>query len=247
MRKFNTFLKVILKTYGTVIVCGLFVLCNQSIAQVTDDPNLDQVPFYLRNQQPPSNDLPLSTVITIGNYDNFNMGIDLAENNMAENPALPVWFYTAYNTNTAHHTEDGYNWATVAPNFGTSLAGDPVVAYDSLGNVFYENLYPASGIAGAKVIRSSDNGVTYGTAVTAVNGNDKCWLTCDQTNGPYANYVYACMTNGSVGSFARSTDHGASFQNTFSPNTQNLPGMSVCVGPSGDIQGGCVYVGYKFR
>ncbi len=242
MRKFTIPIEVILKTFGIFIVSGLLLLSTPVCAQYVDDPNLDQIPEYLRNNLPSSNDLPLSSVITIDNYDNFNLGVDFAENNMAENPAVPVWYFTAYNTNAAHHTENGSDWANVAPNFGTGLAGDPVVSYDSLGNVFYENLYPASTIAGAKVIMSSDNGVTWGTAVTAVSGIDKCWLACDQTNGPYANYVYACMTNNSGGSFGRSTDHGATFQNTFSPSTQNLPGMSVCVGPNNNIQGGSVYV-----
>jgi hypothetical protein len=221
---------------------GLLLLCNPLNAQYVDNPNLDQIPSYLRNIQPTGNDNPLSSVITIDNYDNFNLGTDFAESNMAENPAVPVWYFTAYNTNAGHHTENGLDWTNVTPNFGIGLSGDPVVSYDSLGNVFYINLYPASGIAGAKVIKSSDNGATWGTAVTAVNGNDKCWIACDQTNGPYANYVYACMTNGGVGNFGRSTDHGVTFQNTFNPSTQNLPGMSVCVGPNNNIQGGSVYV-----
>lgn len=242
MIKFTIHFESIMKPAGIFIVSGLLLLSSPVGAQFLDDPNLDQIPEYLRNNSPSSNDLPLSSVITIDNYDNFNLGTDFAENNMAENPAVPVWYFTAYNTNAAHHTENGSDWTNVAPNFGTSLAGDPVVSYDSLGNIFYENLYSASTISGAKVIRSSDNGLTWGTAVTAVSGNDKCWLACDQTNGPYANYVYACMTNNGGGSFGRSTDHGATFQNTFSPNTQNLPGMSVCVGPNSNIQGGAVYV-----
>lgn len=242
MKKFTISINVIIKPACIFILAGLLILTKPLGAQSIDNPNLDQVPPYLRNINPSSNDLPLSSVITINNYDNFNLGVDFAENNMAENPAVPLWYFTAYNTNAAHHTENGSDWTNVAPNFSTSLAGDPVVFYDSLGNVFYENLFPASNIAGAKVIKSSDNGVTWGTAVTAVSGIDKCWLACDQTNGPYANYVYACITSNSGGNFARSTDHGATFQTTFSPTTQNVPGMSVCVGPDNNIQGGCVYV-----
>jgi photosystem II stability/assembly factor-like uncharacterized protein len=54
------------------------------------------------------------------------------------------------------------------------------------------------------------------------------------------------MTAGSgVGNFARSTDMGATWQNTFSPTTQSLPGMMVAVGPNiigTDVPGGAVYV-----
>ena len=231
-----------MKPAGIFIVSGLMLLSNAAGGQYQDNPHYDQVPEYLRNNLPSSKPLTLSSVITIDNYDNFDLGTDYAENNMAENPAIPIWYFTAYNMNVAHHTENGSDWTSVVPNFGANMAGDVVVSYDSLGNVFYLNMYKISGIAGAKVIRSSDNGFTWGTAVTALSGNDKCWLTCDQTNGPYANYVYACMTNVNVGYFARSTDHGATFQNTFNPSTQNLPGMSVCVGPNNNIQGGCVYV-----
>jgi hypothetical protein len=49
------------------------------------------------------------------------------------------------------------------------------------------------------------------------------------------------MTNNGQGSFARSTDHGATFTTTFTPGTQSVPGMSVCVGPFNNVQGGAVY------
>src|ERR1035438_8991681 len=159
MKKFTSAIMAIFKNAGMFIAGGLLMVYNPMYSQVADNPNLDQIPEYLRNN-PPSYDLPLAIVLTINNWDNFNLGTDFAENNMAENPALPVWYFTSYNTNAAHHTENGWDWTNTAPNFGVGLAGDPVVAYDSLGNLFYENLFPASNIAGAKVITSSDNGVT---------------------------------------------------------------------------------------
>ncbi len=212
------------------------------LAQYKDNPNLDQVPRYLRERAPKSPDLPLSTIITVNNYDNFNLGVDFGESNMAENPNNPPWFFTAYNTNTAHHTENGIDWATVTPAFGATMEGDPVVTYDSLGNLFYMNMYGAT-IAGCKVMASTNNGVSWGPSITAIAGNDKNWIACDQTNGPYANYVYTTMTNGGPpGNFARSTDHGLTFTSTFAPTTQQIPGMMVCVGPEGNVQGGAVHV-----
>jgi hypothetical protein len=211
-------------------------------AQYSDDPNRDQVPWYLREAAANTPRMPLSTVVTINNFDNFNLGVDFGESNMAENPLIPAWFFTAYNTNTVHHTENGINWADGAPSFGATMQGDPVVAYDSLGNLFYENMYGSPSIAGCKVIKSTDNGATWGASVTAIAGNDKNWMACDQTNGPNANNVYTCMTGGGGGNFARSTDHGATFTTTFTPTTQSLPGMMVCVGPNSNVQGKAVYV-----
>lgn len=218
-----------------------FYFFNPLLAQEEDNPNLDRVPFYLRNKPvQQQGKLPLSTVVTVNNWDNFNLAVDFAENNMAEHPGNPTWYFTAYNTNAAHNTQDGLTWANSVPSFGATVQGDPVVAYDSLGNLYYQNMY--GNITGTKVIKSTDNGVTWGAPVTATNGNDKNWIACDQTNGPYANYVYATMTNNGSGYFSRSIDHGATWQNTFNPTTQSLPGMMVCVGANGTVQGGAVYV-----
>ncbi|MCU0414734.1 MAG: T9SS type A sorting domain-containing protein, partial [Ignavibacteriaceae bacterium] len=130
--------------------------------------------------------------------------------------------------------------------FGFPMSGDPVTAYDSLGNLYYENMYNSGGnIVGCKVIKSTDNGATWTAAVTAISGNDKNWIAADQTAGPYANYVYSTMTNGSSGNFSRSTDFGTTWQNTFVATPHNLPGMMVAVGPntlSGNVSGGAVYV-----
>ncbi|MEI6898376.1 MAG: T9SS type A sorting domain-containing protein [Bacteroidota bacterium] len=233
------------KVFFGLFLSFLAILSNPSAAQqITwgDNPNLDQIPRYLRLNPPKSPSVPLSSVITVNNWDNFNLGTDFGESNIAAHMQSPFKFFTAYNTNAAHHTENGVDWANVTPNFGATMQGDPVVTYDSLGNLFYENMYGSSSILGVKVMKSTDNGVTWGTAVTAVAGVDKNWLACDQTNGPYANYVYACMTANSGGNFARSTDHGVTWTNTFTPNTQSVPGMMVAVGPNGNVQGGAVYV-----
>ena len=228
-------------------LAGLFLLLmatNQVFTQnFGDNPNLDQVPQYLRERISNNPDAPNATsaVVTIGNWDNFSLGVDFAENNMATNPKQPTWFFTAYNTNGPHDTENGYDWFIHAANFGASMAGDPVVAYDSLGNLFYENMY--GNISGCKVMASVNNGVTWAPSVTAIAGNDKNWLACDQTSGPYANYVYTTMTNGGPpGNFARSLDHGLTFSSTWAPTTQQIPGMMVCVGPAGAVQGGAVHV-----
>ena len=151
----------------------LAILSNPSAAQqVTwgDNPNLDQIPRYLRLNPPKSPSVPLSTVITVNNWDNFNLGTDFGESNVAAHMQNPSKYFTAYNTNAAHHTENGVDWANVAPNFGATMQGDPVVVYDSLGNLFYENMYGSGSILGVKVMKSTDNGVTWGVSATAVAG-----------------------------------------------------------------------------
>lgn len=208
-----------------------------------DNPNIDALPdkFYQVVPQP----MGLEAVVTIGGYDNFNMGTASAEPHFSLNPLNPLWSFAAYNINTAYRTTNGHDWIVSTPSFGVSVNGDPVTAYDSLGNLYYESMF--GGITGCKVIRSTDNGATWTPAVTAIAGIDKNWLAADQTSGPYANYVYSTMTaSGGVGNFSRSTDFGATWQTTATLSPQSLPGMMVAVGPNvaggNDIPGGCVYV-----
>jgi hypothetical protein len=226
----------------------LAISWNYSIfAQNEDNPYLDQLPKSMRNR-PPAQYRPLVPPVTSSDgYDNFYLGIDLAEPHISSHPSNPLKFFTAYNTNATHYTLNSMDWFINNPSF-PNPQGDPVTAYDSLGNLFYENMYQSgSSITGCYVAVSSNNGVNWSTPVWAVNGSDKNWIAADQTGGPFANYVYTTMTGSSVniGNFARSTDHGLSFQQTWSFNTQYFPGMMVCVGPKvtgGDVPGGYVYV-----
>lgn len=221
-----------------------FLLLEKIFAQTAfhEDPERDQLTLEQLNffsAKPLTN---TSSVLTVDNWDNFMLGIDMAENNMATHPHQPTWFFTAYNLNGTHHSENGFQWFSNNPNFAAETRGDPVVAYDSLGNLYYINMVGIPDIYGARVVRSADNGCSWETAVDAIAGYDKCWLACDQTSGPFANYVYATMSGGMGGNFSRSIDHGMSFQTTFQTSSQSLPGMMVCVGPFNHIQGGSVYV-----
>ncbi len=112
------------------------------------------------------------------------------------------------------------------------MRGDPVTAYDSLGNLYYENMYGSAGILGCKVIVSTDNGATWSPSVTSISGNDKNWIAADQTAGPYANYVYTTMTQGSGHAVARSTDLGQTWAQTGFFSSSPRPGAMVAVGPN---------------
>ncbi len=211
-------------------------------SQGGDDPRVDHLPQHMiQSYVPVEID---GDVITIDGFDNFNIGVDFAEPHMSGNPTNPLEYFNAFNINGAHRTYDGHDWLASTPSFGTTVQGDPVTAYDSLGNLYYMQMY--GGISGARVIRSTDNGQTWSTAVNAVSGGDKCWMAADQTAGPYANYVYATMTSTSFTghNFARSTNFGATFTQTFTASNSPLPGAMPAVGPNvigGDVSGGCVY------
>ncbi|RMH75915.1 MAG: T9SS C-terminal target domain-containing protein [Calditrichaeota bacterium] len=214
--------------------------------QAQDDPRYDNVVGL--TPPPTTSPRPVEVITSPEGFDNFDLGVDFAEPHMSVNPQAPTEFFNAWNTNSAHYTYDGHDWFTITPPFpGFSTRGDPVTAHDSLGNLYYMNMYGSGGIQGAVVIRSTDNGATWSAPAVAVAGVDKCWIAADQTAGPFANYVYATMTaGGGRGNFARSTDFGQTWQTTFSPFTQSLPGMMVAVGPNvlggNNISGGCVYV-----
>ncbi|NUN08748.1 MAG: T9SS type A sorting domain-containing protein [Ignavibacteriaceae bacterium] len=227
------------------IIIFLFsaVVFAQDDGDGNDNPNFDSYPGKFTNIVPQP--MGLEAVITINGYDNFDMGTASAEPHFSMNPLNPLWSFAAYNINTAYRTTNGHDWISSVPNFGISVNGDPVTAYDSLGNLYYETMF--GGITGCKVMRSTDNGATWSAAVTAIAGVDKNWIAADQTSGPYANYVYSTMTaSGSVGNFSRSTNFGATWQTTATLSPQALPGMMVAVGPNvtggTDVPGGCVYV-----
>lgn len=194
----------------------------------------------------------LEVVTTPDGFDNFDLGIDSGEPHASSNPLNPLWHFNAFNTNRTHRSTNGHDWTFAGPSFGTgfSMRGDPVTAYDSLGNLYYENMFSAtsgSSILGCKVNRSTNNGTTWTMLGTAIDGVDKNWIACDQTAGPFANYVYTTMTaDGGGGNFVRSTNFGATWTQTWNFPEQGLPGMMVAVGPDvmggNDISGGCVYV-----
>lgn len=211
----------------------------------TKDKNVNHDPMVMTpGYVAPENDQTMSTVITLGDYDNYKLGVDFAETSITNNPRNPLQYYAVWNvTGTAggngYFTNNGYDWTAGNPAW-TGMAGDVVVTYDSAGRLAYQNMY--GNISGVKVATSTNNGQTWGAPVVAITGADKNWMAADQTGGPYSNYLYGTMTAGSGGNFARSIDQGVSWQNMTNLSTQDLPGMSVCVGPEGLVQGGAQYV-----
>jgi len=235
-------MKLINFTFSVFIMFGVFM--DKGFSQYDDDANKDRIPYNLLLQSQIMTPKPAFMIVTnsVG-FENFFLGVDFAEPHMSVNPQNPLWYFTAFNTNATHYTLNGANWLTNNPVFGFTMMGDPVTAYDSLGNVYYDNMYgDGSNVFGTKIVKSTNNGQTWLPSVSGNTGNDKNWIAADQTGGPYANYVYGTIT---PGNFIRSTNLGASFAISATFSTQSLPGMMVCVGPQTvgtDVPGGCVYV-----
>ncbi len=213
-----------------------------------ENSNKDQLPKELRKIKPKNNQESL-VVVTIDDYDNFFLGTDYAETHVSGNPANPLQYFGAWNASgtsgaAGYKTSNSYDWTSSNPNWGGTGWGDIVIAYDSLGHLYYENMYGSGSVQGCKVAVSNDNGTTWATPVNAISGGDKNWITADQTSGPNANFVYTTMTGNTAnqGVFCRSTDYGQTWTQTATFTTQSLPGMMSAVGPEGDVQGGAVYV-----
>lgn len=168
-------------------------------------------------------------------FDNFEIGIDNAEQMLVVNPRNPLNMQFGVNGGSAgqnaYYTTDGHNWTLSNPSYHSSTCCDPWSAFDSLGVLHY-----GSGVSGQYIYKSTNGGQTYGNAVLSVSGNDRNTLAADQTNGPYSNFLYAAIT---PGSFARSTDGGATWATTYSISN-TIPGVMIAVGPNGATQGGTV-------
>jgi hypothetical protein len=177
-----------------------------------------------------------SDIITdASGFDNFEIGIDNAEQMLVSNPTNPLNMQFGVNGGSAgqnaYYTIDGHNWTLRNPSYNASTCCDPWSAFDSLGVLHY-----GSGVSGQYVYKSLDGGQTYATGVLSVTGNDRNTLAADQTNGPYSNYLYAAIT---PGNFARSTNGGTSWTTTYAISN-TIPGVMIAVGPNGATQGGTV-------
>ncbi|MBK8981976.1 MAG: T9SS type A sorting domain-containing protein [Ignavibacteria bacterium] len=167
-------------------------------------------------------------------FDNFEIGVDFAEQMLVSNPRNPLEMQFGVNGGSgqnAYYTRNGHDWTLSNPSYHPSICCDPWSAWDSLGVLHY-----GSGVNGQYVYNSTNAGQTYGPAVLTVSGNDRNTMAADQTNGPYANYLYAAIT---PGNFSRSTNGGLNWTTTYN-SSNNIPGVMIAVGPNGNVQGGCV-------
>jgi len=203
-------------------------------------------PFYPGSVQ--------SSVSTTNGFDNFYLGNDNSEPYIATNPNDPLNSICAFNSPTAtasdiYFTLNGYDWNRTYPSYtGFSPIGDPVMTFDSLGNMYFMEIFEVAtnGPSGGVVQKSTNKGVSWIPPVQAYQLPaglcDKPWMTCDQSAGPYSNYLYIGFRyfGGSGGMyFVRSTDKGATWASPM--QLSGAQGAYVTVGPNGNIPGGNVY------
>lgn len=202
-----------------------------------NDPNIEQPTLesflsYEKN----NNGNNTESVVTINDYDNFNISVDNWEQHAATHPDNPSWIFFGVNRGSGQNargtTDGGLNWFLSNPSYHPSTCCDPWTTYTGSGVLIY-----GSGVTGQYIYRSTDGGITWSLPVLSVAGNDRNHVSAEYTGlGPYANYVYAAIT---PGNFGRSTDAGLTWTTTFSPSNSQ-PGAYIAVGPDGATDGGCV-------
>lgn len=230
MKSFTSFVKRI-KIFFLLAVVGIFTLLFQAqdlpYGHIFQDENplLDQPTresyshFHYDTGQP-------DVITDASGFDNFDIGIDYAEQNVVSHPTNPLWIFASANAspqNARYTTNGGLSWVLNNPSYPGGTCCDPWATYLGNGTLVY-----GSGVSGQYVYRSTNNGATWTSPVLSVSGNDRNTLAGEMSGtGPYANYVYAAIT---PGSFARSTDLGASWTTTYS-SSNNVPGVMIAVGP----------------
>lgn len=221
------------------------------VAQVNQQPDYSKfetrvIPPF--NYSPSPLNTESSIITTPDGFDNFHLGTDFGEPHIATNPTDFRNSATAYNINNYYVTLNGIDWVKKAVSFPSASAiGDPVLAYDSLGNLYYLQMYQIGSLYGGWVAKSTDKGLTFPQITSAYSFNgglgDKPWITSDQTGGPYSNYLYVGWRQfGSTGMrFVRSTNGGLNWSTPIV--LSGSQGAYVCVGANGNTQGGNLYFG----
>ena len=123
---------------------------------------------------------------------------------------------------TSFSTDGGHSWQDSAdftlPS-GATVMTDPTFTWDDAGNVYSVGLVgknpPAWDTIGIVVYKSTDGGQTWGTPqlIHSSSGDDKQWCAGDTNPGSsFHGRVYAVWDDGSAMRFARTKDHGATWE-----------------------------------
>ncbi|MBE2217642.1 MAG: T9SS type A sorting domain-containing protein [Ignavibacteria bacterium] len=203
---------------------------NPYIDQPTLESRMHPHAFQMRDNS--------GDVITdLSGFDNYDIGIDYAEQHVTSNPLNPLQIFVSANgsgapQNARNTMDGGLTWTLNQPSYPGTTCCDPWAAYLANGTLIY-----GSGVSGQNIYRSTNNGNSWTAPVLSVSGNDRNTLAAEETGtGPFANYLYAAIT---PGNFARSTDGGLTWAQTYTISN-TIPGTMIAVGPNGSTNGGCV-------
>lgn len=132
---------------------------------------------------------------------------------------------------TEYSTDGGQTWSpssALGLPKGATVMTDPTLAWDDSNNVFLVGLTgynpPTWNTMGIVIYKSSDGGQTWSPPNPIHNspGDDKQWAAGDAYPGsPFRGNVYAIWDNGGL-AFARTTNHGASWQGTAGAAAGNI-------------------------
>jgi hypothetical protein len=229
-----------IRVWGVLILLtGVFFLFQGNIPAGhvfhDNDPLLDQPTREVYEHFVPPSQQQSDIITNSDGYDNFNIAIDYCEMWAVTNPQNPQWIFYGVNgspQNAWNTTNGGLNWTLHQPSYPGGTCCDPWAVYLSNGKLIY-----ASGVSNQYVYISTNNGNTWSSPIFSVSGYDRNTIAAELTGtGPYSNYVYAAET---PGNFARSTNEGQSWSQTYS-YSNTVPGVMICVGPNGSTNGGCV-------
>src|SRR5690554_1021684 len=182
---------------------------------------------------------------------------------IAINPLNPNIIAAAANIDHFYRSTDGgLTWSESHLSSMLGVWGDPVVLFDSSGNLYYAHLSnPSSGYWIDRIVvqKSTDNGLTWndgvGVGFVTPKNQDKEWLAVDLTQSPYRGNMYMTWTEfDNYGSpnqadssrikFSRSTDQGETWSTSITisdvsgnciDSDNTTEGAVPCVGPDGEI------------
>jgi hypothetical protein len=192
---------------------------------------------------------------TVGSYTSIQVNVDAFGQNIvgdaanepsiAVNPGHPVnmvigWRqFDSIGSNFrqggyAYTIDGGQSWVFPGVLTPGTFRSDPVLDFDSAGDLFYHSLQATFDV---DVFKSADGGQSWGPPVFAFGG-DKNWMVVDRTGGIGDGQIYGTWqaAAGCCGQniFNRSTDGGASFESPVP--VAGSPGLGImAIGPDGEL------------
>jgi hypothetical protein len=182
---------------------------------------------------------------------------------IAINPLNPDIIAAAANIDHFYlSTNGGLNWSESHLSSMLGVWGDPVVLFDSLGNLYYSHLSnPVSGYWIDRIVvqKSTNNGLTWnegaGVGYVFPKNQDKEWMAVDFSQSPYKGNIYMTWTEfddyGSSGindssriKFSKSEDEGITWSSSITisdvsgnciDSDNTTEGAVPCVSPDGEI------------
>ncbi|HSP89156.1 MAG TPA: hypothetical protein VLN45_13555, partial [Ignavibacteriaceae bacterium] len=123
---------------------------------------------------------------------------DPEEVTIAINPLNPNIIAAAANIDHFYlSTNGGLNWSESHLSSMLGVWGDPVLLFDSLGNLYYAHLSnPVSGYWIDRIVvqKSTNNGLSWndgaGVGFVAPKNQDKEWLAVDFSQSPFHGNIY---------------------------------------------------------